>query len=97
MKCAPVATTRPRAGLRVATKLADDKLEIGASAVFQGAQAGDTRIIGSDLTWRMSPQTRVRAEVAQSQSDDPLRPAASTAWLVEGKHASEHIERAPGA
>ncbi len=80
------------AGVRVATRLADDKLEIGASAVFQGAQAGDTRIFGSDLTWRMSAETRIRAEVAQSQSDDPLRPDSSTAWLVEGKHVSEHIE-----
>ncbi len=80
------------AGVRVATKLAADKLELGASAVFQGAQAGDTHIVGSDLTWRLSPETRVLAEVAQSQSDDPLRPDASTAWLVEGKHASEHLE-----
>jgi hypothetical protein len=80
------------AGVRVATKLAADKLEIGASAVFQGAQAGDTHIVGSDLTWRVTPETKVRAEVAQSQSDDPLRPDASTAWLVEGNHASEHLE-----
>ncbi|HEV7607246.1 MAG TPA: OmpA family protein [Steroidobacteraceae bacterium] len=80
------------AGLRVATKLAGDKIEVGASAVLQGAQAGDTRIVGSDLTWRLSDETRVRAEVAQSQSDDPLRPDSSTAWLVEGKHASEHLE-----
>ena len=80
------------AGVRVATKLAADKLELGASAVFQGAQAGDTHIVGSDLTWRVSAETRVRAEVAQSQSDDPLRPEASTAWLVEGNHASEHLE-----
>jgi uncharacterized repeat protein (TIGR01451 family) len=79
-------------GFRVSTKLAADKLELGASAVFQGAQAGDTSIVGSDLTWRLSPETRVRAEVAQSQSDDPLKPESSTAWLVEGKHASEHLE-----
>jgi uncharacterized repeat protein (TIGR01451 family) len=80
------------AGMRVATKLLDDKLEIGASGVFQGAQAGDTRIVGSDLTWRLTPETKVRAEVAQSQSDDPLRADSSTAWLVEGRHASERIE-----
>ena len=80
------------AGVRVATKLAADKLEIGASAVFQGAQAGDTHIVGSDLSWRVTPETKVRAEVAQSQSEDPLRPDASTAWLVEGNHASEHFE-----
>jgi predicted porin len=30
--------------------------------------------------------------VAQSQSDDPLRPESSTAWLVEGEHVSEHLE-----
>ena len=48
--------------------------------------------MGADLTWRLSPETRVVAEVAQSQSDDPLRPEASTAWLIEGKHASEHLE-----
>jgi uncharacterized repeat protein (TIGR01451 family) len=80
------------AGLRVATKFGGEKLELGASAVFQGAQAGDTRIVGSDVTWRLSPETRVRAEVGQSQSDDPLRPDSSTAWLVEGKHASERLE-----
>jgi hypothetical protein len=40
----------------------------------------------------VTPETKVRAEVAQSQSDDPLRPDASTAWLVEGNHASEHLE-----
>ena len=56
-------------------------------------QAGDTRVVGSDLTWRVSRRRRsVRAEVAQSQSDDPLRPDSSTAWLVEGKHASDRIE-----
>jgi len=80
------------AGVRVATTLAADKVELGASAVYQGAQAGDTSIVGTDLTWRLSPETRVTAEVAQSQSDDPLRPESSTAWLVEGKHASEHLE-----
>jgi hypothetical protein len=80
------------AGVRVATKVSGDKLEVGASAVYQGAQTGDTRIVGSDLTWRLSAETKVRAEVAQSQSDDPLRPDSSTAWLVEGRHVSERIE-----
>ena len=80
------------AGVRVATKLAADKIELGVSSVFQGAQTGDTTIVGTDLTWRLTPETRVVAEVAQSRSDDPLRPESSTAWLIEGKHASEHLE-----
>jgi hypothetical protein len=79
-------------GVRVAAKLAGDKVEIGASAIHEGAQAGDTRIVGSDLTWRVSDATKVRAEVAQSESDDPLRPDSATAWLIEGKHVSDHLE-----
>jgi len=80
------------AGLRVATQFADDRVEIGASGVYEGAQAGDTSIAGADLTWRATQGTRIHAEVAQSQSDDPLRPESSTAWLVEGEHVSEHLE-----
>ncbi|MEO8062755.1 MAG: OmpA family protein [Pseudomonadota bacterium] len=80
------------AGIRVVTKLAGEKIELGASAVFEGAQAGDTTIVGSDLTWRVSDATKLRAELAQSQSDDPLRADSSTAWLVEGKHVSEKLE-----
>jgi outer membrane protein OmpA-like peptidoglycan-associated protein len=80
------------AGLRVTTSLKGDKLELGASAVHEGAQAGDTDIAGVDMTWRLTTSTRVRAEAAQSRSDDPLRPDSSTAWLVEGKHVSEKVE-----
>src|SRR6185295_2925005 len=80
------------AGVRVAGKFDGDKLEIGASAVYEGAQAGDTQIIGSDLTWQVNDGTRVHAEVAQSQSDDPLRADSSTAWMLEGKHVSERFE-----
>ncbi len=80
------------AGLRVAGKFAADKLEIGANAIFEGAASGDTRVVGGDLTWRFTPETRVRAEIARSQSDDLARPDSSTAWLVEGKHVSEKLE-----
>ena len=79
-------------GVRVAAKFAGEKIEVGASAIQEGAATGDTRVIGTDLTWRVSDGTKVRAEIAQSQSDDPLRADSSTAWLVEGKHASDRIE-----
>ena len=80
------------AGLRVAAKFGGDKLEVAASAIQEGASAGDTRVMGGDLTWRVSDGTRVRAEIAQSESDDPLRSDSATAWLVEGRHASDRIE-----
>lgn len=80
------------AGVRVATRLAADKIELGASAVHEGAQSGDTQVYGGDLTWRVSDETKVRAEIAQSQSDDPLKPDSSLAWMIEGRHVSERLE-----
>ncbi len=80
------------AGVRVATRLAGDKIEVGASAIHEGAQAGDTQVFGADLQWRVSDETRVRAEVAQAKSDDPLKADSSVAWLVEGKHVSDKLE-----
>jgi uncharacterized repeat protein (TIGR01451 family) len=80
------------AGLRVATRLAGDTLEIGASALHEGAATGDSQVYGTDLKWRANANTQVRAELAQSQSDDPLRADAASAWLVEARHVSEKLE-----
>src|SRR4030095_9221430 len=43
------------AGVRVGAKLLSEKLEVAASAVHEGAKVGNTRVVGSDLTWRISP------------------------------------------
>lgn len=80
------------AGLRVATRIGGDKLELGASALHEGSQTGDSQVYGADLKWRASANTRVRAELAQSQSDDPARADTAAAWLVEARHVSEKIE-----
>jgi hypothetical protein len=80
------------AGARVATRLAGDRIEVGASAIHEGAQGGDTQVFGADLQWRVSDQTRVRAEVAQARSDDPLKADSSLAWLLEGRHVSDRLE-----
>ena len=39
-------------GVRVTASFADEKIEVGASAIQEGATAGDTRVVGGDLTWR---------------------------------------------
>ena len=73
-------------------KFAGDKLEIGASAVSRGRAAGDTRLMGTDLT--LAPDRRERAarrSRAVAVGRSAARPDAS-AWLVEGKHVSEHLE-----
>jgi uncharacterized repeat protein (TIGR01451 family) len=79
-------------GMRIAGKFAGDKVEIGASAIQEGAASGDTSVVGTDLAWRPTSGTKVRAEVAQSQSDDPLRPDTGRAWIVEGTHSAERLE-----
>ena len=80
------------AGARLTTQTANGNLEVGASAIVDGATAGQTRIEGVDLRWHPSPITLVRAELAHSNSRDPLRAAQATAWLTEVDHISDRLE-----
>jgi uncharacterized repeat protein (TIGR01451 family) len=80
------------AGGRASVKLANDQLEIGASYLQEGATAGDSRIAGTDLRWQIAPATELRAEVARSESDDPLRTASADAYLTEVTHVSERLD-----
>lgn len=70
------------AGGRASLRTADERLEVGASLVHEGAAAGDSGLAGLDLRWQIDDATRLRAEVAQSDSDDPAR-ADGGAWLAE--------------
>jgi outer membrane protein OmpA-like peptidoglycan-associated protein len=80
------------AGGRAAVKLADDKVEVGASLIHQGAAAGDTDLAGLDLRWRFSDATRLKAEVSRSRSDDPLRAEGASAYLAELQHVTERVD-----
>ena len=80
------------AGGRAAVKLADDSIELGASYLQEGAAAGDTRIAGTDLRWQIGAATELRAEMARSESDDPLRAKSADAYLTELTHVSERLD-----
>jgi uncharacterized repeat protein (TIGR01451 family) len=80
------------AGGRAAVKLANDSIEIGASYLQEGATAGDSRIAGTDLRWQIGATTELRAEVARSESDDPLRAESADAYLTELMHVSERLD-----
>ncbi len=80
------------AGGRAAVKLANDSIEIGASYLQEGAATGDSRIAGTDLRWQIGATTELRAEVARSESDDPLRTASADAYLTEVTHVSEKLD-----
>ncbi|MEZ5512929.1 MAG: OmpA family protein [Steroidobacteraceae bacterium] len=80
------------AGVRVTTRFADDRLELGASLIHEGAAAGDTQVGGADLKWRVAPATEIRAEVASSRSDDPARPGDALAYLAEVRHVTDRLD-----
>lgn len=79
-------------GGRAAVKLADESIEIGASYLQEGAASGDTQIAGTDLRWQIGAATELRAEVARSESDDPLQAASASAYLTEVTHISERLD-----
>jgi uncharacterized repeat protein (TIGR01451 family) len=80
------------AGGRAAARTADGTIEIGASAIQDGALAGDSRLAGVDFKWRATPATEVRLEAAYSDSDDPARGGSGKAWLGEVRHVSEKLD-----
>jgi uncharacterized repeat protein (TIGR01451 family) len=80
------------AGGRGAMKLFDDRVEVGASYMQEGADAGDTRLAGTDIKVKVFENTTLRAEVARSESDNPLRQPEADAYFTEIKHVSERVD-----
>jgi hypothetical protein len=79
-------------GGRGAVKFAGDRVEVGASYMQQGSDLGDTRLAGTDLRIKLGEHTGVRAEVARSESDNPLRAPTADAYFTEIRHVSERID-----
>lgn len=80
------------AGGRGSLKLANDRLEVGASYLHQGAAAGDAQVVGTDLRWQIDAATELKAEIARSESDDPTVAADAGAYLTEVTHATEKLD-----
>jgi len=80
------------AGGRASLKLANDALEIGASFIQEGATAGDTRVGGMDMRWQLGAATELKAEVAQTRSDDPTIPSEANGYLTELTHVTATLD-----
>ena len=80
------------AGGRAALKFADDSIEFGGTFLQEGANAGATSIAGTDFRWRLGAATELKAEMARSESDDPSRADAASAYLTELKHIGEKLD-----
>lgn len=80
------------AGGRASLKLADDKLEIGASYIQENAAVGATRVAGTDLRWQLGAATELKAELAHTQSDLATAPDSALGYLTELTHVSEKLD-----
>lgn len=82
------------AGGRVAWRTTDDSLRIGATAIHDETDVGQTNMGGLDLRYRPSASTEIRAEFALSNTRTDVAPAATDerahAWLVEVEHHGSH-------
>ncbi len=85
-------TETTSAGARVSVRGDDGRRELGATLVQDGSLAGDSRLVALDAKLRLSAATEWRAELAHSQSDDPVRAAQANAWLTELRHVDERLE-----
>lgn len=80
------------AGGRAAIKARNQQLEVGATLIEQGADVGRTMLGGVDLRWNATESTRIRAEVAHTDSKDPARAPQANAYLAEVQHVTERID-----
>src|SRR5882672_10498659 len=79
------------AGGRAAVKLGGDKVELGATFVHEGAQAGNSQLAGADLQWKIGAATELKAEVAQS-SQTAVAGSDAHAYLAELSHQSGRMD-----
>ena len=80
------------AGGRFSVKSHDQHFEVGSTLIEQGADAGNTLLGGLDLRWNASENTRLKAEVAHTDTKDPTRPAQATAYLAELQRVTERLD-----
>lgn len=94
-----IAQRAIQAGGRVTWNTADDRLQIGATAIRDDDTQTETTLGGVDIRWRPTDNTEIRAEVAVSNADpsdnapaNAEDPGTATAWLVEAEHHSSRFD-----
>ena len=80
------------AGGRVAFKTRDGKLETGVSFIHEGQNdTRDNKLVASDLTYKITPDTELRVEVAQSTTEASENQKRA-AYLIELEKEIENME-----
>jgi len=92
-----IASRSLNAGGRLSWRTADQKLQVGATAIRDSNDQQATSLGGADIRYRPSPSTEIRAEVAVSDNEAKAgspAPSAGTAaaWQIEAEHHGPHYD-----
>ncbi len=80
------------AGGRVAMKSFDGKLETGLSVIHEGRnKVKDNRLLAADLTYNITPDTTIHAEIAESKTEAGNY-KSKNAYMVELEKEIEQME-----
>ena len=79
-------------GGRAAVKLMDDKVEIGASYIHEEAGTDEGDLIGVDATIKITENTTLRLEAAQTDTEEAGVDADGDAYLAELEHRSVDLD-----
>ncbi|MCB1646596.1 MAG: OmpA family protein, partial [Pseudomonadales bacterium] len=79
------------AGGRVAYK-PSERAEVGLTVIKEGVQGKSGDLVGIDLSYELSKETELRAEVARSSNDVAGVSNDGQAFLAEATHRSENLE-----
>ena len=79
-------------GGRVALRSSDGAVELGSTIVREAQQNGDGELLAADLTWQATPETIVRAEYADSASNDTAAERRGHAYRVEVEHRTGRLD-----
>ncbi|HSN67838.1 MAG TPA: OmpA family protein [Thermoanaerobaculia bacterium] len=79
-------------GGRVAVNALDKRVQVGVSHVHEGPRGSDGEVTGVDATVQLTPETKLRAEVAQSTRDQAGITTEGTAYLAEVQHRSASFD-----
>jgi len=79
-------------GGRGAVRLLDQSLEVGATYVHEGQSGGEGDLGGVDVTFEVTENTEIKAEVATSKSDEDGNEVSGDAYLAEIRHHSSNLD-----
>lgn len=79
-------------GGRAGAKLLDNSLKVGGSYIHEGHVSGANNLYGADAAMTLAPGTKVRAEIAATNSDTSILRASGNAYLAEVTHTDKELD-----